>query len=164
MDNEIFLDDYKINGGMIIAILSNGKEVSIDKTIIDKWVEKSHMKEIDAIEMWLCDNNKLSSDEQEELQESASKVKIPRGAKEKTSKTTKTRTVHTSDTKKKLFAELLENLQACYQKEVVVAKPDKLILVRIDGKIYKIDLVETTKKTREKMQQEFEQAREKQKE
>ena len=62
---EIFLDDYIQNAqGNFIATLSNEKEIIIPKKDIDTFITKGKMKEIDAIEMWLADNDYLESEEQ----------------------------------------------------------------------------------------------------
>lgn len=144
---ELFLDDYVQNAqGNFIATLSNGKEVFVPKKDIDVFVQKGKMKELDAIELWLSDNGHLESEEQNALDEVAKKVKIDHKAKaDKPKKEQKPRVVKVSDTKKMLFSEIYSNLNSLFGENVKIEKENKLIIVEIDEKTFKIDLIEQRK-------------------
>lgn len=124
---------YEINGKTIV--------------IADKEIEKS-MKLLDltkeqAIELYLEDNGYLENEEQTTLDEKASKVKISIGARSSApTKEKKPRTTKVSDEKKELFAEILSNLEYDYKENVTVLKENKLIEVKMGGKVFKIDIVE----------------------
>ena len=102
----------------------------------------------DAIQMWLEDNEYLENEEQNHLCEVAKMNKITQnihkaGAKsKKTSK--KPKTVKTSIEKTELFNEILQNLTENHQ-NVKILKENKLISVEINGKTFKIDLIEQRK-------------------
>ena len=132
---EIFLDDYIQNAqGNFIATLSNEKEIIIPK------------KEIDAIEMWLADNDYLESEEQNELSEKAKDNKINHNARAEKKKDSKPRTVKISDEKQALFENVYNNLKTIYGEQVEIVKMNKLIMVKIGDKHFKIDLIEQRQK------------------
>ena len=56
--------------------LDNGKSVNIPKSEIEKLMSSLELSEKDAIDLWLCDNNLEEDEEQTELDEKASKVRI----------------------------------------------------------------------------------------
>lgn len=81
-----------------------------------------------------------------ELQEKASKVKIDHGASAETPK--KERKIvkkEASDEKKMLFNNILGCLNTIYGENVQIITENKLITVQIDGKTFKIDLIEQRK-------------------
>jgi predicted RNA-binding protein with RPS1 domain len=93
--------------------------------------------------MWLEDNDYLENEEQNALDEKASKVKISMGARSSApTKEKKPRTTKVSDEKKALFAEILSNLEYDYKENVTVLKENKLIEVKMGGKTFKIDIIE----------------------
>lgn len=47
--------------------LKNGKKVNIPDKDIDNYVDKLEISQAEAIEMWLCDNDYETNEEQEEL-------------------------------------------------------------------------------------------------
>lgn len=92
----------------------------------------------------------ISEEEQNELDNKAKSVKIDHGAKadEPQKKTQKERTVKVSDRKKHLFSNLktfLSGYASINDGLMVVEKENKLILLEIDGKTFKIDLIECRK-------------------
>lgn len=127
----------------------NGKTLNIPKVEIEKSMKVLKLSFEDAIQMWLEDEGYLENEEQNYLCEVAKVNKITQnihkaGAKDKkTSK--KPKTVKVSTEKIELFAEILQNLTENYQ-NVEVLKENKLISVEINGKIFKIDLIETRKR------------------
>ena len=123
---------YEINGKTIV--------------IADKEIEKS-MKLLDltkeqAIELYLEDNGYLENEEQTALDEKASKVKISVEARASApTKEKKPRTTKVSDEKKTLFDDILASLP--YPSEnITVLKENKLIQIKINDKIFKIDVIQ----------------------
>lgn len=73
------------------------------------------------------------------------KVKVDHGHAQAKRKQTKPRTVKVSDAKKHLFSNLhtfLQDYCLNFGGNVEVSKENKLMLVEIDGKTFKIDLIE----------------------
>lgn len=130
--------------------LENGKTVNIPDTEIEKNMKLLEISKEDAIEMWLEDEGYLDNEEQNELDEKAKKVKINHGASaiDKTQKEKKPRQKVASDEKQALFTEILNTLTGVYGENVKIEKENKLILVKIGEKCFKVDLIEqrTSKK------------------
>ena len=83
-------------------------------------------------------------EEQKELEEKAKKIKIDHGAKAEKSekKEKKPKTVKVSDEKKELFDMVYGGLIDNYGENVEILKENKLIQVKINEKIFKVDLIE----------------------
>lgn len=124
--------------------LENGKTVNIPDTEIEKNMKLLEISKEDAIEMWLEDEGYLDNEEQNELDEKAKKVKINHGASaiDKTQKEKKPRQKVASDEKQALFTEILNTLTGAYGENVKIEKENKLILVKIGEKCFKVDLIE----------------------
>ena len=126
----------------------NGKTLNIPKADIEKSMKVLELSFEDAIQMWLEDEGYLENEEQNHLCEVAKMNKITQnihGAREKGKKTSKKpKTVKTSTEKTELFNEILQNLTENYQ-NVKILNQNKLISVEINGKIFKIDLIEQRK-------------------
>ena len=121
----------------------NGKNIRIPDAEINKSMKLLELTKDEAIQMWLEDNDYLENEEQTALDEKASKVKVSVGARSSApTKEKKPRTTKVSDEKKTLFAEILSNLEYDYKGNVTVLKENKLIEVKIGGKVFKIDIVE----------------------
>ena len=124
--------------------LDNGKSVNIPKSEIEKLMSSLELSEKDAIDLWLCDNNLEEDEEQIELDEKASKVRIDKDIiQKKPKKERKKPEKKVSDAKKELFREILSDLEDVYKGNVEVLNENKLISVRIGEKIFKIDVIET---------------------
>ena len=124
--------------------LDNGKSVNIPKSEIEKLMSSLELSEKDAIDLWLCDNNLEEDEEQTELDEKASKVRIDKDIiQKKPKKERKKPEKKVSDAKKELFNEILSDLQDVYKENVEVLNENKLISVRIGEKLFKIDVIET---------------------
>lgn len=124
--------------------LDNGKSVNIPKSEIEKLMSSLELSEKDAIDLWLCDNNLEEDEEQIELDEKASKVRIDKDIiQKKPKKERKKPEKKVSDAKKELFNEILSDLQDIYKENVEVLNENKLISVRIGEKLFKIDVIET---------------------
>ena len=125
--------------------LPNGKNVNIPDEEIKKSMKALDLTKEDAIQMWLEDNDYEINEEQAELDAKAKKVKIDHGASamDKTkSKEKKPRPKIASDEKKELFDEIFSNLQGVYKENARIEKENKLIIVKIGEKTFKIDLIE----------------------
>jgi hypothetical protein len=126
----------------------NGKVLNIPKKEIEKSMKLLDLSLTDAIQMWLEDEGYLDNEEQNHLCEVAKMNKITQnihGAGEKGKKSSKkTKIVKVSDEKGEPFKKILENLQENHQ-NVEILKENKLISVEINGKVFKIDLIEQRK-------------------
>ena len=125
--------------------LPNGKNVNIPDEEIKKSMKALDLTKEDAIQMWLEDNDYEVNEEQAELDAKAKKVKIDHGASamDKTkSKEKKPRPKVASDEKKELFDEIFSNLQDVYKENARIEKENKLIIVKIGEKTFKLDLIE----------------------
>jgi hypothetical protein len=126
----------------------NGKMLNIPKKEIEKSMKLLDLSLTDAIQMWLEDEGYLDNEEQNHLCEVAKMNKITQNihqAGERGRKSSKKpKTVKVSTEKTELFAEILQNLQENHQ-NVEILKENKLISVEINGKIFKIDLIEQRK-------------------
>lgn len=125
--------------------LPNGKNVNIPDEEIKKSMKALDLSKEDAIQMWLEDNDYEINEEQAELDAKAKKVKIDHGASamDKTkSKEKKPRPKVASDEKQTLFSQIFDNLSQNYGENVKIEKENKLILVKIGEKEFKVDLIE----------------------
>ena len=109
----------------------NGKLLNIPKKEIEKSMKLLDLSLTDAIQMWLEDEGYLENEEQNHLCEVAKMNKI-------------TQNIHGAGEKGKLFNEILEKLYK-FNENVEVLKENKLIQVEINGKVFKIDLIEQRK-------------------
>lgn len=127
--------------------LDNGKSVNIPTKEIENLMSSLGLNQADAIDLWLCDNDYEEDEEQAELDEKAKKVKINKDiVLKKSKKERKPPTKKISDAKKELFNEILSDLEDVYKGNVEVLNENKLIQCIIDGKIFKIDIIETRQK------------------
>ena len=128
--------------------LPNGKNVNIPDEEIKKSMKALDLSKEDAIQMWLEDNDYEVNEEQAELDAKAKKVKIDHGASavdKSEKKEKKPRPKVASDEKKELFDEIFSNLQDVYKQNAQIEKENKLIIVKIGEKVFKIDLIEQRK-------------------
>lgn len=123
----------------------NGKTVNIPDVEIEKSMKILGLTKDQAIEMWLEDEGYLDNEEQMELTQKAKENKITatiHSARDTSKpKASKPKTVKVSEEKQSLFADILGNLQENYE-NVEVLKENKLIQVKLNGKTFKIDLIE----------------------
>lgn len=125
----------------------NGKSVNIPNEELEKSMKLLELTRDEAIQLWLEDNGFEDNEEQNALDEKAKKVKVNHGAGESgKAKNSKPRTVVVSDEKKELFDEIFSNLADVYGENAKIEKENKLIIVKIGEKTFKIDLIETRKK------------------
>lgn len=124
----------------------NGKSVNIPNEELEKSMKLLELTQDEAIQLWLEDNGFEENEEQNALDEKAKKVKVNHGAGESgKAKTSKPRTVVVSDEKKELFDEIFSNLADVYGENAKIEKENKLIIVKIGEKTFKIDLIEQRK-------------------
>lgn len=127
----------------------NNKTIVIPDKEIENLMANLQITQDEAIDLWLCDNGYDEDEEQEELDEKASKVKILKEIDKKSPKKERKPVVRKiSDEKKALFSEILSDLQDVYKENVEVLTENKLISVKIGNKTFKIDVIEQrTKKS-----------------
>ena len=130
-------------GGVMLYTLDNGKVVTIPDDEIENSMEKLELSRIEAIHLWLEDNDYEENEEQALLDEKAKKVKIQHGASADKEKVRKERTVKVSDEKQELFHKIYSELLTYGNSNVAVLKENKLLSCTINGKIFKIDIIET---------------------
>jgi len=127
----------------------NSKIIVIPDAELNKLMSSLDISQNEAIELWLCDNGYDEDEEQEELDEKASKVKILKEIDRKLPKKERKPVVRKiSDEKKTLFGQILSNLEYDYGENVEILTENKLISVKIGDKTFKIDVIEQrTKKS-----------------
>lgn len=131
---------------MLMKYTVNGKSVNIPNEELEKSMKLLELTRDEAIQLWLEDNGFEDNEEQNALDEKAKKVKVNHGAGESgKAKTSKPRTVVVSDEKKELFDEIFSNLADVYGENAKIEKENKLIIVKIGEKTFKIDLIEQRK-------------------
>ena len=123
------------------------KTINIPDADIQNFMKSLDLSKEDAIQMWLEDNDYEVNEEQAELDAKAKRVKIDHGASavDKTKKEKKPRPKVASDEKKELFDEIFSNLSDVYGQNARIEKENKLIIVQIGEKTFKIDLIEQRK-------------------
>lgn len=123
--------------------LENGKTVNIPDKEIENLKTSLELSEKDAIELWLCDNDYETDENQQELDEKAKKVKVLHDIAPKKAKTErKPPKKIVSSEKQTLFSEILTNLTEIYGENVKILTENKLISVEINGITFKIDLIQ----------------------
>ena len=131
---------------MIKFELESGKVVNIPKAEVEKLMKSLDIDEISACELWCDDNDITENEEQKVLNEKAKAVKVNHEAHAKKSREkTKPRTVVASDEKQTLFNDIWQNLSEIYGGNAEIAKENKLIIVKIGEKTFKLDLIEQRK-------------------
>lgn len=133
--------------------LKNGRSVSIPTKEVENLMSSLEISQDEAIELWLTDNGLEENEEQAELDEKASKVHINKDAyTDENKKPRKKPEIKVSDEKKWLFDSILTNLTRCNgvgQEDITVLNENKLIEVRINDKIFKIDIIQTRNKKKQ---------------
>ena len=129
----------------------NGKTVNIPGAEIKNYMKSLGIDEEEAIEMWLDDEGYTENEEQMELEQKAKDSGIMRdihgaSAMDKTSKkSSKPKVVKVSDEKRDLFDliyDTLRDYQVDFDGKTTILKENKLIQFEINGKTFKIDLIE----------------------
>ncbi len=124
--------------------LENGKTVNIPDKEIEKSMKVLELTKEEAIDLWLEDNDFQENEELEELDAKAKKVKVVHGASADKPKERKPKTVKISE--ETIFNDLFDFLTENYN--ISVLKDNKLIEIKLNEKVFKLDLIETrTKKS-----------------
>ena len=131
--------------------LSNGKMVNIPDDDIKGYMKSLDLTKDEAIAMWLDDEGYTENNEQMELEQKAKDSGVMRdihgaSAMDKTkSKSAKPKVVKVSDEKRDLFDliyDTLRDYQVDFDGQTTILKENKLIQFEINGKTFKIDLIE----------------------
>ena len=121
----------------------NGKRYTIPNEELDKLQTKLKISKSDAVDVWLVDHELEVNEEQELLNKTAAAVERKKESSGKR-KQTKPRTVKISGEKQWLFTHIFGELSQNFD-SVTVLKENKLIEVKINDKIFKIDVIEQRK-------------------
>lgn len=116
-----------------------GKEYKIPKADIENYVKNLQCSIKEGIETWLYDRDILECAEEKALTEKAKALKLPNAKADKERKTSKPKPKIASDEKKEIF-EILKSALQNYN--TTVEKENKLLIVNLNDKILKIDLIE----------------------
>lgn len=122
------------------------KFVNIPKADIEKLMVNLDIDEFEACELWCDDHDITVNEEQQALIEKTKNYKVNHDAQaKKPREKAKPRTVVVSDEKQTLFEQIYQNLQTIYGKNAEIVKLNKLIMVNIGDKHFKVDLIEQRK-------------------
>jgi len=128
----------------------NGKVVIVSDKEVEKLMSSLKISKKDAIDLWLSDNGYEINEEQQELDEIASKVHINKDIDtKKSTKERKKPEIKVSSEKKQIFQYLKENLSTFCEEnngELTILNENKLFSLKIGEKIFKLDLIETRNK------------------
>ena len=133
----------------------NSKTVNIPDEEIKSYMKSLDISEEEAIEMWLDDEGYTENEEQLELDKKAKESGIMRdihgaSATDKTDKKpSKPKVVKVSEEKHDLFTLLYDTLkdyEVDFGGKATILKENKLIQFEINGKTFKIDLIEQRNK------------------
>lgn len=128
----------------------NDKFVNIPKADIEKLMVNLDIDEFEACELWCDDHDITVNEEQQELIEKTKNYKVNHDAQaKKPREKAKPRTVVVSDEKQTLFEQIYQNLQTIYGKNAEIVKLNKLIMVNIGDKHFKVDLIEQRTKKKQ---------------
>lgn len=129
--------------------LSTGAIIEIPDKEIENLMLNLDLTKIEAVETWLVDNDYEINEEQQKLDEKAKKVKVNRETGRKVEKKPrKPANIKVSDEKKELFSALGAFLgEYCSEKggKWEISIENKLFLAEINGKKFKIDLIQQRK-------------------
>lgn len=127
----------------------NGKSITISDTEIKQLMDGLKITKQEAIELWLSDNGYEINEEQQKLDETASKVHINKDIiQQKPKKERKKPEIKVSDEKKEIFNVILNNLRDIYDRpneKVEILNENKLISCEINGITFKIDIIQCRK-------------------
>ena len=124
----------------------NGKSITISDTEIKQLMNGLKITKQEAIELWLSDNGYEINEEQQKLDETASKVHINKDIiQQKPKKERKKPEIKVSDEKKTLFTEIFGHLEEVFGENVKILNENKLISCEINGITFKIDIIQNRK-------------------
>ena len=141
--------NYVVNGKVVDITLEGGKVVKASTEYLNKMCDNLDIDFDEAVNTWLEDEDYLVNDEQKELTEKAKEHKELVGAKKAartTKKTQKERVVKENPTKELVITKLFEAVSAIDgATDVVIENKAKLIIFKLNGEDFKIDLVQKRK-------------------
>lgn len=127
----------------------NKKKINISDAEIEKSMRLLEITKDEAIQMWLEDEGYLENEEQEKLCEKAKENRVTATIHDAGNKTkrkpSKPKTVKVSEEKRDLFSLLYDTLrdyEVDFGGKTTILKENKLIQFEINGKTFKIDLIE----------------------
>ena len=121
----------------------NGKSITISDTEIKQLMNGLKITKQEAIELWLSDNGYEINEEQQKLDETASKVHINKDIiQQKPKKERKKPEIKVSNEKKTLFTEIFGHLEEVFGENVKILNENKLISCEINGIKFKIDIIQ----------------------
>lgn len=127
----------------------NKKKINIPDVEIEKSMRLLEITKDEAIQMWLEDEGYLENEEQEKLCEKAKENRVTATIHDAGNKTkrkpSKPKTVKVSEEKRDLFSLLhdtLKDYETDFGGKTTILKENKLIQFEINGKTFKIDLIE----------------------
>lgn len=143
------MENYVINGKVVVITLENGKEVKASTEYLENMVKNLDIDMDEAVLTWLEDEEYLINDEQEELVKKSKDNKVlaslHRGKDyDKPKKTQKERVAKENPTKEMVIAEIAKILPN-FAENVIVENKGKLITFTIGEDNFKIDLVQKRK-------------------
>lgn len=122
------------------------KFVNIPKADIEKLMVNLDIDEFEACELWCDDHDITVNEEQQALIEKTKNYKVNHDAQaKKPREKAKPRTVVVSDEKQTLFSDIWSHLSELYGENAEIVKKNKLIIVKIGDKHFKVDLIEQRK-------------------
>lgn len=122
----------------------NGKSLNIPDEVIAKAMKNLELTQDEAIQMWLEDEGHLDNEEQLELCQKAKDNKITATIHQANKVKKEPKPKVASAEKVQIFNKMLNFLTNEFE-NVAVLNENKLIQVEIDGKTFKIDLIEQRK-------------------
>lgn len=139
--------DFRRDGLSYLVELEGKKVVRIAAKWIENAEEKLNIDTVEAIEMWLTDNDMLEmTDEQVELVEKAKENKVVLKAGGNTSAASpKTRVVKANPVKEEVIATVAASLGGIAT-DITIENKGKIITFKIGDEDFKLDLTQKRKK------------------
>ena len=127
----------------------DGKEIRIPDEEIKRYVETMHITEEEAIQIYLEDEGYLENEEQEALCAKAKENRVTAhlGARQNVENKKTERERKANPVKENLiaeFAKVLEAMPAAY--DIKIENTAKIITFKVDGREFKLDLIEKRQK------------------
>lgn len=124
------------------------KTCKVPDTEIANLMQKLQIDKKEAVKLWMCDNGKIQNTEQNELDKKAKNSNVKnRGfaySPDK-QKTQRERTHKENFTKSKIITEVAKLLES-FASDVEIVNKEKLINFSLDGKKFKLDLIQSREK------------------
>lgn len=128
--------------------IDSGQVINIPDNEIKNLMDNLEINQIEAVELWLTDNDYKVNQEQQKLDEKAKTAKVSMDVERKKRKPRKPQNIKVSQEKKDLYSALGAFLgEYCSEKggKYEVLTENKLFSVRIGDKKFKLDLIQTRK-------------------